>query len=87
MSAGAMAGGGLLSQFRGGALYSIGVGLLSVIVPLVTDRYFPILPVAGAVVALNAIRKRAFAGGVIGLVINLVGIVIDLFAIGLIGGG
>jgi hypothetical protein len=83
-----MAAGGaaILYQLGGPAAWSIGFGLVSIVVPLVTDYYFPILPIAGGLGAIQAIRRGRVIGGVIGIVLNLIGGLVSLLASGLMGG-
>jgi hypothetical protein len=87
-TAGAVAGGtgALLYQLGGPAAWSIGFGLVSIVVPFVTNYYFPILPIAGLISAVRAIQRGRLIGGVIGIVVNLIGGLVSLFASGLIGG-
>ena len=80
-----VAGAGLAYQFGGSAAWSIGFGLVSIIVPFATNFYFPILPLIGIWRAVLAIRAGRMAGGVIGIVLNLVGAGVSLLASGLLG--
>jgi hypothetical protein len=80
------AGGGLISQFGGAAAWSIGLGLVSIVVPLVSSFYFPIMPIIGALNGVRAIQRGRLIGGIIGLVLNAIGGIISLLASGLIGG-
>lgn len=82
---GAMAG-GLIYQLGGPAAWSIGFGLVSIIVPFATNYYFPILPIAGAISAIRAIQRGRVIGGIIGIAVNVVGGLVSLLASGLIGG-
>jgi hypothetical protein len=82
---GAMAG-GLLYQLGGPAAWSIGFGLVSIIVPFATNYYFPILPIAGGISAIRAIQRGRVIGGIIGIAVNVVGGLVSLLASGLIGG-
>ena len=86
-TAGAAAGGtgALLYQLGGPAAWSIGFGLVSIIVPFVTDYYFPILPIAGLISAVRAFSRGRVIGGVIGIAVNIVGGLVSLMASGLIG--
>jgi hypothetical protein len=87
-TAGAVAGGtgALLYQLGGPAAWSIGFGLVSIIVPFATNYYFPILPIAGGISAIRAIQRGRLIGGVIGIVVNVIGGLVSLLASGLIGG-
>src|SRR6266436_772595 len=80
------AGGTLLSQFGGAAAWSIGFGLVSIVVPFVTNFYFPIMPIIGALNGVRAIQRGRMIGGIVGLVLNGIGGLVALFASGLIGG-
>jgi hypothetical protein len=80
------AGGTLMSQFGGAAAWSIGFGLVSIVVPIVSTFYFPIMPIIGALNGVRAIQRGRIAGGIVGLVLNAIGGVVALFASGLIGG-
>lgn len=75
---------GLVYQFSGDALWSIAFGLASVLVPIFTPIYFPILPLFGLWRGYLAIRRRRIAGGIIGLVVNALGCVVSLLASGLL---
>jgi hypothetical protein len=69
---GALVGAGLLSQFGGYAAWSIGIGLVAIVVPIVTNYYFPLLPIIGGLNALRAIQRGRVIGGVVGLGVNAV---------------
>jgi hypothetical protein len=87
MSPGVVAAGGasaFLYQLGGPAAWSIGFGLVSIVVPFVTNYYFPILPIAGIISALRAMQRGRLIGGVIGIVVNIVGGIVSLIASGLI---
>jgi hypothetical protein len=84
--AAAGAGFGLMSQFSGAAAWSIGLGLVSIVVPLVSTFYFPIMPIIGGLNGVRAIQRGRVIGGIVGLVLNAIGGLIALFASGLIGG-
>jgi hypothetical protein len=75
---------GLGHQFAGNALWSIIFGAASVLVPIFTPIYFPILPLFGLWRGVLAIRAGQMVGGVIGLVINAFGVIASLLASGLI---
>ena len=78
--------GAIVYQLGGPAAWSIGFGLVSIVVPFVTDYYFPILPIAGGFSAIRAIQRGRLIGGVIGIVVNLIGGLMSLLASGVIGG-
>lgn len=71
-------------QFSGNALWAIVFGLLSVLVPIFTPIYFPILPLFGLWRAVLAIREHRVAGGAIALVLNGFGCVVSLLSSGLL---
>jgi hypothetical protein len=76
--------GGLAYQFSGHALWSIIFGAASVLVPLFTPIYFPILPIFGLWRGVVAIRSGRVTGGVIGLIINVFGCLVSLLSSGLL---
>jgi len=80
------AGGALMYQFGGAAAWSIGLGLVSIVVPLVSTFYFPIMPIIGALNGVRAIQRGRVIGGIVGLVLNGIGGIIALIQSGLIGG-
>ena len=75
---------GLAHQFSGYAAWSIGFGAASVLVPIVTPVYFPILPIFGLWRGVLAIRSGRTTGGVIGVVLNVFGCLASLLASGLL---
>jgi hypothetical protein len=82
--AAAGAGLGLISQFRGDALWSIGLGLVSIVVPFAFNRVFFFLPLIGLFSGIRAIRRGRMIGGIVGLVLNAIGGIITIIA--LVGG-
>lgn len=72
------------AQFKGMAAWSIGFGLLSIVVPFVTNFYFPLLPVVGVLSAIRAIQRGLVIGGVVGIILNAIGGLVSLIASGLI---
>jgi len=80
------AGGTLLSQFGGAAGWSIGFGIVSIVVPFAFNFYFPIMPIIGALNGFRAIQRGRLIGGNVGLVLNAIGGLVALIASGLIGG-
>ena len=80
------AGASLLSQFSGVAAWSIGFGVVSIVVPFVTNFYFPIMPIIGALNGFRAIQRGRVIGGIVGLVLNGIGGIVALLRSGLIGG-
>lgn len=73
-----------MSQFSGDALWSIGLALLSIIVPFLFNRVFFFLPLIGLFYGIRAIRRGRMIGGIVGLVLNVIGGIITI--LGLIGG-
>src|SRR5262249_4698159 len=76
--------GTLAYQFSGDALWSIIFGLASVLVPIFTPIYFPILPLFGLWRGVLACRSGRVAGGAIGLVLNVFGGLVSLLSSGLL---
>jgi hypothetical protein len=75
---------GLAHQFTGDARLSIVFGVISVVVPLFTPIYFPIMPIFGLWRGVLAVRRGGVAGGVIGLLVNTLGCLVSLLASGLL---
>lgn len=78
-------GASLMYQFGGAAAWSIGFGLVSIVVPFFANFYFPILPIIGALNGVRAIQRGRMIGGIVGIVVNILGGIVALFASGLIG--
>jgi hypothetical protein len=74
----------LAYQFSGHALWSIVFGAASVLVPIFTPIYFPILPIFGLWRGVLPIRKGRMTGGVIGVILNAVGCIVSLLSSGLL---
>ena len=89
MTAAVAAGGtgALIYQFGGAAAWSIGIGLASIIVPLVSSFYLPIAPIIGALNGFRAIKRGRVIGGFVGIGINAIGGLVALIASGLLLGG
>jgi hypothetical protein len=89
MPAAVAAGGGLAlgQQFGGAAAWSIGCGVISIVVPFVSSFYFPILPIVGALNGFRAIQRGRLIGGVVGIVVNAIGGLVALVASGIINPG
>ena len=74
-----------MSQFRGRAAWSVGVGAATVILPfLFTGFYFRIWPILGIIYGVQAIRRGQLIGGAVGIGLNLIGGLVSLFESGLI---
>lgn len=82
------AGGGisLMHQFGGPAAWSIGLGVVGIVVPIVSNFYFPLLPIFGFISAIRAIQRGRLIGGIVGIVVNVLAGLVALIASGLIGG-
>jgi hypothetical protein len=78
------AGIGLMSQFSGDALWSTGLGLVSIIVPFFLNRVFFFLPLIGLYYGIRAIRRGRVIGGIVGIVLCCIGGLVTL--IGLFAG-
>jgi hypothetical protein len=76
----------LLGQFGGAAAWSIGCGLVAIVVPLVSSFYFPILPIAGALNGWRAITRGRMLGGLVGIGLNIIAGILSLIASGLLLG-
>ena len=75
------AGAGIMSQFTGSAAWSIGLGLASIIVPFVLNYVFFFLPLIGLIAGVRGIMRGKLIGGIIGIILNLIGGAITLFAL------
>jgi hypothetical protein len=76
------ASGALMSQFGGAALWSIGFGIVSIVVPFFANFYFPIMPLIGALNGVRAIQRGRVIGGIVGLVLNAIGGIVTMIAVG-----
>jgi len=85
-------GGGLNigAQLAGGG-YSIGVGIVGIIVPIIsamlvngTIVYFYALPIFGIIYGVRSIMRGFVIGGAIGIVLNVVAGIVSLTAAGLL---
>lgn len=77
-------GASILRQVTGPAAVGILLGLATVIVPLVWGYVFYVLPIAGFLAGIAAIRRGQLIGGIVAVVLNAMGAVLTL--IGLTGG-
>lgn len=75
---------GIAYQFSGYAAWSIGFGAASILVPIVTPVYFPVLPIFGLWRGVLAIRRGRTTGGVIGVILNVFGCLVSLLVSGLL---
>lgn len=73
-----------MSQFSGDALWSIGLGLVSIVLPFFSNRIFYFLALLGLYYGIRAIRRGRVIGGVVGIVVNVIGGIITI--LGLLGG-
>ncbi len=72
-------------QVGGRAAWSIGFGLISVVVPLfATGFYFRVTPVIGLFYGIQAIRQGRVLGGIAGIVLCALGGLTSLFASGVL---
>lgn len=71
----------LISQFSGAAGAACLVGLITIIVPFVAGRVFFFLPIVGVISGIRAITQGRVIGGVVGIVLNVIGGLITIFAI------
>jgi hypothetical protein len=71
--AAAGAGIGLMSQFSGSALWSIALGIVSIVVPFVWGYVFFFLPFIGIFYGIRATRRGQMIGGVVGIVLCVIG--------------
>lgn len=80
-TAAAGAGLGLAYQFSGDALWSVGFGLASTILPFVLNYVFFFLPLLGIFYGVRAIMRGRMIGGIVGIVLNVIGGIITLIAL------
>jgi len=85
MAVAASGGISLMQQFGGAAAWSIGLGIVGIIVPIVSTFYFPLLPIVGFINAVRAIQRGRMIGGIVGIVVNALAGLVALVASGLIG--
>ena len=78
-----MTAAGVLGQVKGVAGVGILLGLATVIVPLVFGYVFYVLPIAGFLAGVTAIRRNQLIGGIVAIVLNAVGAMLTL--VGLFG--
>ena len=71
----------ILSQVTGVAGGGILLGLATVIVPLAFGYVFYVLPIAGFLAGIAAIRRGQLIGGVIAIVLNAMGGILTLVAL------
>jgi len=71
----------LMSQFRGDALWSIGFGLASTIVPFVLNYVFFFLPLIGLFYGIRAVMRGRMIGGIVEIVLNVIGGAITALAL------
>jgi hypothetical protein len=70
-----------MSQFTGDALWSIGLGLVSIVVPFFLGRVFYFLPIIGLYYGIRALRRSKVIGGTVGIVLSAIGGVVTLIAL------
>jgi hypothetical protein len=69
---------GMMSQFNRDALWSIGLGLVSIVVPFTVGYVFFFLPFIGLYYGYRAIRRGSVIGGVVGIVLSVIGGIITI---------
>ena len=62
-------------------MWSILLGLASTILPFVINYVFFFLPLIGLVYGVRAIMRGRMIGGIVGIVLNLLGGAVTLFAL------
>jgi hypothetical protein len=82
--AAAGAGVSLMSQFSGDAMWSIALGLVSIVVPFFFNEILFFLPLIGLFYGIRAMRRGRMIGGIVGIVLCAFGGIITI--IGLVGG-
>ncbi len=83
-----------LSAQLAGAGWSIALGSISILVPIITGIfmggsvfYFYVVPIFGVIRGIQAMTRGYIIGGIIGIALNLVGGLISLLAAGVINPG
>jgi len=71
----------VLDQVGGIAAWGLLIGLATVLVPLLLHRPLYVLPVAGLLAGVQAIRRGQLVGGVIAIVLNVLGGLFTLVAL------
>jgi hypothetical protein len=72
---------GLLSQITGVAGLGILFGLATVIVPIVFGWVFYVLPIAGFLAGVEAVRRGQLIGGILAIVLNAMGAMLTLIGV------
>ena len=67
-----------MSQFNRDALWSIGLGLVSIVVPFTIGYVFFFLPFIGIYYGYRAIRRRSMVGGIVGMSLCIIGGIITI---------
>jgi hypothetical protein len=80
-SYGAAQGAGIMAQFTGDALWSVGLGLVSIVVPFFLGRVFYFLPLIGIYYGIRAIRGGKVIGGAVGIALSVIGGAISAIAL------
>jgi hypothetical protein len=75
------AGTGLMYQFSGDALWSIGLGLVSIVVPFVANRVLFFMPLIGIYSGIRAVQRGKVIGGIVGIVLSVIGGLITVFSL------
>ena len=72
---------GVLSQFTGNAGWGIIVGLATIVVPLLLNRVFFVLPIIGLIIGVYAVVRKQAIGGVLAVALNVIGGIITIVAL------
>ena len=70
-----------MSQFSGDALWSIALGLASIVVPIFSTHVFYFLALIGLFYGIRAIRRGRLIGGIVGIVLCGIGGIITILAL------
>jgi hypothetical protein len=74
-------GAGFMAQFSGDALWSVGLGLVSIVVPFFLGRVFYFLPLIGIYYGIRAITRGKVIGGSVGIALSVIGGIISAIAL------
>ena len=74
-------GAGFMAQFSGDALWSVGLGLVSIVVPFFLGRVFYFLPLIGIYYGIRAITRGKVIGGAVGIALSVIGGIISAIAL------
>ena len=77
----ALSGAGIMAQFTGNALWSVGLGVVSIVVPFFLNYVFYFLPLIGIYYGIRAITRGQVIGGAVGIALCVIGGAISALAI------